>query len=471
MIIYTLIFHHGSLYSVSNWCAVIRWRVSATRQAKVDPHVLSFVAPLPGYTREVLAKTAFLYSRVSLVSIFKAFPSPKKLSLSTISCPTQYRFSRGKKNMIDGGTIAVLAFLWTTVRRHWCKALVDDIGFAALRDALLDDLSSIREDLSALRDADKQVAVSRFVRGIELLMRNPAKNETAWKDDLSAALDSAEQGYHRVKSTAHRILCFEIMCSCFLVLRNRDSAVISIQTQMTNLFREKEIQRSLRSLRSCIRNGKPLLKEEKELLELFFSRVCGIIAACQTLDCDKSRYRCEFRNMFASVDSIREATDPAFMVKWDDAVVYKFNSTTRIAGTAAHAILPIVPVMAATVYILTLGLYRPKKAWVNTFDTVKLKPTKQDDESKTPQEYSLYDFRWKLLDLSHCKCEEQYEMGSVQVLLVDPSTNVWQVKPLNSHKPKLLAEEEKEVLVAATAGPRLMLRQQSMGLTQVELQR
>jgi hypothetical protein len=323
---------------------------------------------------------------------------------------------------MDGGAVkAAVQFLLATLRNHWGKSLDGNPQFEDLRNTLLNELWKIQEDLNVLRDADKNVAAMRFTRGFDLLVRNP-KDETdkpkdgsfSWRDDLTAALDSAENGYHRVKTTHEKILCFEIMCSCFLVLRPPEDAIASIRHQIKTLFAEQTIMSSLASLNHSVCNSKkPLSLEDKVLLENFFSRICAAIAACEGMSCYTHTHRCSFREIFRT-PPLESATDPSIFQNWNNIQVFQFPTKTRIAGNTAHALVPIVPLLCALTTIMSVGTVRPKNAGITTLNTIPLVNYDLDKEGckKGP---NLYDFRWQLLDLVQCNSNLDYKFGCVSV--------------------------------------------------------
>lgn len=335
------------------------------------------------------------------------------------------------------GLDAVVVFLSRTLRRRWCDALGLSPNYAEMRRSLLVDLDEIKEDLSVLRDADRNVASMRFVRGIDLMIRMSLPKNTSdtteaekkgadsgWKEDLMASLDSAEQGYYRVKFMEQKILCFEIMCSCFLLLRSPETAFYSILNGVKVLMHEGAIELAWQSLQRAVDTGAPVTPEECRLLELFLSRVCGIVAACEHMPEYTPQVRDEFRKLFRSNPHVVRATDPTSFFKWDVLRVYKHKTSVRVFGTAAHVLIPVVPVVAGVATMLTAGYYIPKNAGVNTLDSVALKETSKDERDDCTA--NLYDFRWSLLDLAHSQSEQRYGLGRVS-LSIDSKRNIWNV--------------------------------------------
>lgn len=370
---------------------------------------------------------------------------------------------------------AVAAFLLQTLRRHWCQGMQDDADYAELRQILLDDLSDIKEDLSVLRDADRNVACMRFVRGVDLMVRQSLKevhkrkttphtvfgaetkaasgddvdgasDDTTWREDLTAALDSAEQGYHRVKTTEEKIMCFEIMCSCFLLLRPPESALYSILDSIRVLLSEKVIDIALQGLRKAVVSGSPLSLEHCELLELCLSRLCGIVAACQRMDTFTREFCNSFRAVFRNNEAIKEATEPAIFPRWNDLQVYKYSAKRRVAVVTAHAVVPVVPVLSAVGTVMSAGRYRPKNAGIRSFDTILLKDRRKEKEQGGA---SLFEFRWALLDLVHASTSGTHQLGNVSLTL-DSNASSWNVVAAPADKTPSESAVSAPVSIAST---------------------
>ena len=337
----------------------------------------------------------------------------------------------------DSAIVAVARFLVTTLRRQWARSIADNFAMEDLKQVLLNDLAEIKEDLSILRGADKNVAIVRFVRGVDLMVRQSLRRSTGqavgannnndddddkiWQEDLTAALDSAENAYHRVKSTAEKIMCFEIICSCFLLLRPTESAMYSILNSLKILMREKPIVTALTRLRNAVKNTATLKVEECVLLELFLSRVCAILSGCERMDKFTSEHREAFRKIFRENEAIREAVNPATFFRWGEVQVFKHTTKRRVLETTVHVIMPVVPTMSATATIMTAGMYRPKNAGIKTFDKILLKDRQIHNQGGT-----LFDFRWSMLDLAHCDTDGSYRLGSVSLTL-ESSSSSWKV--------------------------------------------
>lgn len=332
---------------------------------------------------------------------------------------------------------AVAAFLIQTLRRNWCHGMQGDVDFTELRQILLDDLNEIKEDLAVLRDADRNVASQRFVRGVDLIARQSmqkgqnskskeeslSRQDNTWREDLTAALDSAEQGYHRVKTVEEKIMCFEIMCSCFLLLRPPESALYSIFDSIRVLLKEQVIDNAFQGLRKAVVLGSPLSMEHCELLELALSRLCGIVAACEGMSEFTPAFRALFRAVFRDNVAIKEATNPSLFPRWTTVEVYKYSKKRRVAGVTAHAMIPVVPVLAAVGTIMSAGMFRPKNAGIGSFDTIPLRDRKRSDQGA-----SLFEFRWALLDLAHGATVQDvsHRLGRVSLTL-DSSSDSWNV--------------------------------------------
>ena len=338
--------------------------------------------------------------------------------------------------MVVGDAVigALTKFLIGTLRRNWCSKLEGDSSLHDLRQILLDDLNEVKEDLSVLRGADRNVASMRFVRGVDLLLRQSLAarvldkeegEDSIWKEDIAASLDAAEHGYHRVKTIEEKIMCFEIMCSCFLLLRSGENAIFSIIHSIKVLTRETHVENALQNLKKAVQDNTVLSLEDCALLELYFSRVCTIIAACEMIDQYSEQLRDSFRALFRGHPAIAKATDPASFARWGEVRVYKYSTKRRIAEATAHAVVPIVPVMAAVGTIVTAGYFRPKNAGITTFNTITLRKLDKDSPGG-----KLLEFRWSLLDLAHCKASGRYQHGRVS-LTMDSNTSSWLVVPSN----------------------------------------
>ena len=314
--------------------------------------------------------------------------------------------------MVDGAATAVISFLLSTVRRHWGSVLAHNASYEDLRSQLMTVLHKIETDLDMLRRADKDVATLRFTRGMHIFLSKPESDEE-WKSDLKSALDSAENAYQRVKRTEEKIFCFEIMCSCFLLLRDGENAILSITSTLTEIFRDPVLENTLRSLKTSVYDGKPLPRAHKSLLELFFSRVCGIVIACQELSGYNAKHQDGFRQVFSTAELVTITDPEKGFSKWKDVMVYKHSASFQVAQVAAHALVPVVPVLSATATILSLGIVRPKKAGIRSFDTVPLVEKQTDEDQENVP--NLFDFRFMLLDLVHCKSTHLYPLGDVSL--------------------------------------------------------
>jgi hypothetical protein len=333
---------------------------------------------------------------------------------------------------MDGGAAtAVMRFLLSTLRAYWGNATSGDAQFHDLRNTLLTELYKIQEDLNVLRDADKNVATTRFIRGFQLYVHDPG-NTTVWQEDLTSALDSADNGYHRVRTTNEKIRCFEISCACFFVLRTPESAILSVRSQMAMLFDEPHIQTAFTHLQQSICEAKALPREDKELLESFLSRVCGVIDACHQLKCFNNSHREAFRQLFGK-QNILQACDPTHFHKWDDIDVYKNTVVVRYAAATGHALVPIVPVLSCLAALVTFGQYAPRNAGISALDTKPLLGYDDKNNSGGPpngssqHKHNLYHFRWQLLDLARCKSDKSYQLG--QISLTQSSSGGWIVAP------------------------------------------
>jgi len=185
-----------------------------------------------------------------------------------------------------------------------------------LHDLLLQDSERADEHFRVLREADMNVAINTFERGMKLAAQSNGR-EGAWRDDLAFALQRAQDGYAKVPRPEQKIKCYDIMCICFLALRKPNEAAISILHNTRTLLQDDYIMSSLTTLERSVRKSKRLNKADSEVLELLFNSICGAIEVCSK---DKGwtveNHRQEFREMFRENEHIRKATRPALFQKW-----------------------------------------------------------------------------------------------------------------------------------------------------------
>ena len=171
-------------------------------------------------------------------------------------------------------------------------------------------------------------SLSRMMRGLSILLQDPNNADNAgWQDIMDAAddADRAWAGQQRRRylnddytDALHKLTCFTILTACFLASRLLEaSAVTSIITQGKSLLQEgqdnsERILDALRQWKTCMQftppplpfasnnkksmfhnfhnhnhkqqqqqhHPKPMWREDKALLDIFFARVCAAVVVC-----------------------------------------------------------------------------------------------------------------------------------------------------------------------------------------------
>lgn len=103
----------------------------------------------------------------------------------------------------------------------------------------------------------------------------------------------------------------------------------------------------------------------------------------------------------------------------------------RLYGTAAHMLIPVVPVTSSVGTLLTAGRFRPMNAGVHTLNTLTLKEKCKENHknvesasSSSSSPANLYDFRWPLLDLAYSRSSSHYRLGRVSIS-IDSKSSTW----------------------------------------------
>ena len=154
-----------------------------------------------------------------------------------------------------------------------------------MHDLLLQDSEKVEEHFRVLREADMNVAIDAFERGMKLAFQSNGR-EGAWRGDLDFALQRAQDGYAKVSRPEQKIKCYDIMCICFLALRKPNDAAISISHNTRTLLQDAHIMSSLSILEYSVRKSKSINKADSKVLELLCNSVCGAIQVCSK---DKGR--------------------------------------------------------------------------------------------------------------------------------------------------------------------------------------
>ena len=184
-----------------------------------------------------------------------------------------------------------------------------------MHDLLLKDSKKVEEHFRVLREADMNVAIDAFERGMKLAFQSNGR-EGAWRGDLDFALQRAQDGYAKVSRPEQKIKCYDIMCICFLALRKPNDAAISISHTTRTLLQDEHIMSSLSILEYSVRKSKSINKADSKVLELLFNSVCGAIEVCSKDKGWTVENRQEFRKMFRENKHIKKATKPALFQKW-----------------------------------------------------------------------------------------------------------------------------------------------------------
>ena len=184
-----------------------------------------------------------------------------------------------------------------------------------MHDLLLQDSEKVEEHFRVLREADMNVAIDAFERGMKLAAQSNGK-KGAWRRDLDFALQRAQDGYAKVPRPEQKIKCYDIMCICFLALRKPNDAAISISHTTRTLLQDEHIMSSLSILEYSVRKSKSINKADSKVLELLFNSVCGAIEVCSKDKGWTVENRQEFRKMFRENKHIKKATKPALFQKW-----------------------------------------------------------------------------------------------------------------------------------------------------------
>eukprot|EP00977_Amphora_coffeiformis_P003074 scaffold578_cov167-Amphora_coffeaeformis.AAC.21 len=165
-------------------------------------------------------------------------------------------------------------------------------------------------------------SIVRMMRGLSILVQDANSNDEAgWQDVMDAANDAdrAWVGQQRRRylnddynDALHKLTCFTILTACFLATRPlAESAMTSIITQGEALLQEGQennprIRDALQQWKTCMQftpppvssssnnqknmfhnrhqnkqhQPKPMWREDKTLLDIFFARVCAAVVVC-----------------------------------------------------------------------------------------------------------------------------------------------------------------------------------------------
>lgn len=203
-----------------------------------------------------------------------------------------------------------------------------------LYDKLLDHEDKVEEHFKILREADMNVAINAFDRGLKQLEANPNNQEGAWKTALEFALEKAQGGLVvTVPRPEQKIKCYDIMCICFLALQDENDASVAILHETTRLLEDEVIKSSLSVLKGTLRAraGGALNKTDAKVLEMLFKSVCGAIEVCaKSKQWSSNNHRKRFRDLFRNNRYIYESTSPSLFQKWETLQEFKSGGFFRI---------------------------------------------------------------------------------------------------------------------------------------------
>lgn len=202
-----------------------------------------------------------------------------------------------------------------------------------LYDKLLDHEDKVEEHFKILREADMNVAINAFDRGLKQLEANPNNQEGAWKKALELALEKAQGGLVTVPRPEQKIKCYDIMCICFLALQDENDASVAILHETTRLLEDEVIKSSLSVLKGTLRAraGGALNKTDAKVLEMLFKSVCGAIEVCaKSKQWSSNNHRRGFRDLFRNNRYIYESTSPSLFQKWETLQEFKSGGFFRI---------------------------------------------------------------------------------------------------------------------------------------------
>jgi hypothetical protein len=188
----------------------------------------------------------------------------------------------------------------------------------AIHDFVKEDSQKVEEHFNALRTSDLKTAFLALERGINIAAANQGRNKGDYEPAFKQALESAEKGFFLVEDIKQKMQCYEIMCYCFHQLYESDaSEMAAISTLTKKLFQAKEIQIVLDSFSSTLSKSGKLSKEDFEIVEDVFEKVCDAIQMCSEGNgWSDPKIREQTRNAFRCHKTILNVTDPSHYEKW-----------------------------------------------------------------------------------------------------------------------------------------------------------
>lgn len=280
-----------------------------------------------------------------------------------------------------------VGFLVATLQKYWGESKQSQLmerltqnGGGEYKEVWLEHVEQVRKDflsgnssflmLSSSMTPEKcelKTAAIQMTRALTILVENPM--DEAGCGDLRSALERVDglcmqAAVSDQNDASMQIMCFEIMCAGFLALREPQAAIASIRSQMQLLFEHEEIRLAMKTLSLTmggLANGssgstrKVLYREQKALLDLFFSRICAAVAICERMYGERERYhRSRFECMFLQGLHHEELVEFPWLIEsnWEELRVFKmaFHETVAVAAVPGIALAvadPFIGVMAA----------------------------------------------------------------------------------------------------------------------------
>lgn len=256
----------------------------------------------------------------------------------------------------DASRLVSLAvgFLVATTQPKWGNFVAYETLTEA-RSEFIESKALIEKDLKSLKAEEMPAAIMKLIRGFSILCENPG--DSSGVDDLYDALNTVEVACAEPKASPEdKILCFGVICACFLVLREASTALTSICAQLDHLFGDEGIKKSLKSLRSCLQNKRKMamFREDKARLDLLFSRLCAVYSACERLKgFSESGARQRFQKLLSEHLCGSDGKQDSMPVElsesnWQSLIIFKMaaEGTIATASIPAAAMILIDPLTA-----------------------------------------------------------------------------------------------------------------------------
>lgn len=187
----------------------------------------------------------------------------------------------------------------------------------------MEDSKKVEKHFHVLRTSGLSAAALALERGINIAAANQGRNKGDYEPAFKQALEFAEKSFFEVDEVSRKMQCYEIMCYCFHQLYESDaSEMAAISTLTKKLFQAKEIQIVLDSFSSTLSKSGKLSKEDFEIVEDVFEKVCDAIQMCSEGNgWSDPKIREQTRNAFRCHEAILNVTDPSHYEKWTEIKV------------------------------------------------------------------------------------------------------------------------------------------------------